>query len=492
MIKSFHGKLIVGAGAVFTVTFVIFAGMYLRTWQRELEDFHVEQFSDHSEIILEEFFAPMRTGGMDSVRTVVEHHAHDPDISDIRLFNSEGRVIISASGMEGQTDSSLAALDSIFRVESRHVRRRDKLLSIIKRIGNAPKCHQCHPSNAEVLGYVQVDFRYDPGGHTGPGIYGTLAGFITVLIVLTAVLLWLFQHYLIRRPLSGLMATIGEVTAGDLTAQSPISGSEEIRRLSASFNELVTRLREAQKQITTLHEEQMEKAERLATAGEMASGIAHEIKNPLAGILSTIQVMMERAEKDSPDKEILEEIQTQIKRIEKTVKDLLSYACPPSPEFTTGDMNENIQRCVSFISSAAEQQQTALKVRLDDRIPSFYFDPALIDQVIINLLMNALQALKNGGTITITSRFDADAQVAEITIADNGPGMPEQIALGIFRPFFTTKHRGSGLGLSISKKNIERHGGTIDVSSKVGSGASFVIRLPVNLPFQTLVELDDK
>jgi signal transduction histidine kinase len=284
------------------------------------------------------------------------------------------------------------------------------------------------------------------------------------------------------------MVAIQRAKDGDLSVQVGVRGSDELGRLAANFNDLITRLGKAQDDLKSLHAKQMEDAERLATAGELASGLAHEIKNPLAGISSTIQVMRESQSGQPADPEILGEMAAQIKRIEKAVTDLLSYACPPQPEFKKGNVNDNIERCVTFVTAMADHQKTAIKVGRDGSIPEFWIDAALLEQVLINTLMNALQALREGGSISVTSEFDSGNRAAVITIADDGPGIPGDMVGKIFRPFFTTKHKGTGLGLTICRKNVARHRGSMTVDSKLGEGVRVTICLPVDTTFEELLE----
>lgn len=488
MIRSLHGKLIIFSSMVGVLILVIAGYFVLQERQDKMESFNIRVFSGHVDLIIETFSAEMAVGGMDSVRTILTRHAKNPDISDIKLFDRFGKVVISASGSEGQIDSSLVGIDSLFRSESRYARRKGKLLSIIKSIGNSDNCYGCHPSEAKVLGYLETDFLSVPTAGDSHGFYSLLIGAGVLFIILLSASLWLSQHLFIRRPLASLMAAIENAKSGDLGSQAKVFGSDEISRLIESFNELTARLDKAQQELKGLHQKNMEKAERLATVGELASGIAHEIKNPLAGISSIIQVMLDNESKEFINKDILVEMEIQIRRIDRAVKDLLAYACPRAPEFKTGNLNESVKRCASFMLPIAERQGTSLETNFDQDIPSTLLDSALIDQVMVNILMNAFQALKSDGTVSVSSKYNADEHICEVIISDDGPGMPSEIVEQVFRPFYTTKHKGSGLGLSICKKNVERHCGTIEVQSEPGKGARFVMRFPLNMTFEQLLD----
>ncbi len=492
MIRSLHGKLIISSTLVGSLILIVAGYFYLQERQKQLEDFHIRIFSDHTDLVVESFSAQIALGGMDSVRAILTRQALSSDISDIKLIDRFGKVVISASGLEGQIDSNLIGIDSMFRSESRLARRKGNLLSIVKRIGNSTKCYRCHSPEAKVLGYLETDFRFESAEGDTPGFYGLMLGAGILFVILLSTSIWLLQHLLVRRPLASLMTAIEDAKAGDLESRATVFGSDEISRLSKNFNDLTSKLNKAQQELKKLHEKDMEKAERLATVGELASGIAHEIKNPLAGISSIIQVMLDGESKGIIDKDILVEMATQIGRIDRAVKDLLSYACPRPPEFKSGNLNDSIKRCVSFVKPIAEQQRTLLEMRLDQSIPSGLMDSALMDQVIVNILMNALQALRSDGAISVISVHRKDEKIAEVRISDDGPGMPAEIVEQVFRPFYTTKHKGSGLGLSICKKNIERHCGTIEVESETGRGATFIIRLPLDTTFEQLQDKESR
>ncbi|HUU45072.1 MAG TPA: ATP-binding protein [Acidobacteriota bacterium] len=485
-IRSLHGRLIIVSGVVIGVSLAFFGYFSSLEEKQRLEDFHVDAFTEHATSIINRFGRAMARGEQDTVRQVLMYEAHDADISDIKLIRHDGQIVISTAGVETLSHLSMPDLDSIFRQETRYAYRRGGLIAIVKPIGNSPRCHRCHPSDKHFLGFLEVDFRFDPSQRGMTGFYSSVAASAVLFIILISTTLWVFQYRFVRRPIARLMDAIQHAKDGDLSVHIGVTGSDEFGRLTANFNDLLARLAKAQEDLKSLHMRQMEHAERLATAGELASGIAHEIKNPLAGISSAIQVLQEGRGEGYPDQEVLAEMAAQIKRIEKAVTDLLSYACPSQPEFKEGDVNDNARRCVGFVTPMAEQQKTMVTIRLDHRIPRFLIDAGLLDQVLINVLMNALQALRHGGTISVVSTFDENDRSAVIMIADDGPGMPEAMKTRIFRPFFTTKHRGSGLGLSISKKNVERHRGTMEVISELGKGLTVLIRLPVDTTFDEL------
>ncbi len=486
MIRSLHGKLIIGATLISSIVLVIFLYSFLKQKRQWLEDVHKQIFTEHSDMILKSLSYQMLTNDMHALKDKIVKHTLEQNVNEIILLNSKGEVVVSSSEKGSYLDTMVVAFDTTFAHDDQYIRINEKNCIVINRIRNKPACFRCHAKEQKTLGYLKVHYTFIPEGINKFGLYNLIIGSGLLFIFLLAITLWMFQHLLIRRPLRNLMNAIQRVKEGDLSVRVNVVGSDEISRIQESFNELVQKLDKANKELKVFHDKEMEKVERLATAGELASGIAHEIKNPLAGISSTIQVMLENRLQDSIRSDILTEMLIQIQRIEKAVKDLLSYACPPLPELKLGDLNDNIKRCIAFVSPIAEQQDTMIEKELDYCIPHLLMDSTLIDQVIVNICINALQALGKGGTIRIKSEYDKENEIARVRIEDNGPGIPEDIQKNIFRPFYTTKHKGSGLGLSICKKNIERHLGTLKVESLCGEGSVFTFTLPVNTTLSQL------
>jgi len=214
----------------------------------------------------------------------------------------------------------------------------------------------------------------------------------------------------------------------------------------------------------------------------MAAGIAHEIKNPLTGIASAITIIKEDFESGDPRVEILHEVLEQIKRLDKTVNDLLFFGKPAPPEPTHADVNAAIRKTLLFAAQHRGGSGKHIDKVLDlrDDLPPVFADIKQIQQVFLNLILNAIQAMQDGGVLTIRTDLVEHGGVdwVRIAIADTGPGIPPQILGKIFTPFFTTKAQGTGLGLAICHKLIGQQGGVISVSSEDGKGTVFIIEIP--------------
>ena len=258
--------------------------------------------------------------------------------------------------------------------------------------------------------------------------------------------------------------------------------TDDIGRLGQAFNSLLAKLERARRRVDRYHYEQMKRADRLASIGEMAAGIAHEIKNPLAGIAGVIQVLKKDLEAGDQKRVVLEEVLSQVERMDKAVRNLLSFARPPEPKVTMVDVNELIGKLLDFLAPQFAKNSITSERKLATGLPWLNLDPDLIQQALINIALNAIQAMPEGGKFTVETRTTAQSgekpAMVEIAFSDTGKGISLDNLGRIFNPFFTTRQQGTGLGLSITQRIIEQHNGEINVTSIPGKGARFTISFP--------------
>jgi two-component system NtrC family sensor kinase len=220
--------------------------------------------------------------------------------------------------------------------------------------------------------------------------------------------------------------------------------------------------------------------EKLASIGRLSAGVAHEINNPLTTILTTAILLQEDLDPDDPNYHELDTIAKEALRCRKIVTSLLDFARQTKPMKKESKVNDLIQESVSLTRKQAAFKDVNLTQQLSDSLPSIFLDRGQIQQSIINLVINAIEATDPGGSITVTSSFEKRKNNIEITITDTGEGISAEDQVKIFDPFYTTKQEGTGLGLAITLGIIEQHGGTIEVASKKGKGSTFKIKLPIN------------
>jgi signal transduction histidine kinase len=226
-------------------------------------------------------------------------------------------------------------------------------------------------------------------------------------------------------------------------------------------------------------EQQIRNTERLASVGKLAAGVAHEINNPLGGILNCLYNIRKGTLTPSRQSEYLTFMEDGLRRAQKIVRQLLDFSQQHEPEFAMSEMKVLIERVLVLTRHTITEKGLVLDESYDVDMPALYVDPQMIEQVLTNLILNAVQASHSGGKITIrTVRVD---HTCEIEVADTGSGISAEVRPHIFDPFFTTKRtgEGTGLGLSVSLGIVERHGGQLVVESEEGVGTVFTVKLPI-------------
>ena len=286
----------------------------------------------------------------------------------------------------------------------------------------------------------------------------------------------------VRRPMIELQEKFARVQLGDLdVAVNFADRNDEIGDLGRDFNDMVAQLKASREEISRLHQTQMSRAEHFATLGELAAGLAHEIRNPLAGIAGVLDIASRDLPETSPAREVMEDAKQEAVQINRILTELLDTARPKPPQFRLADISGTIEHAVLFARQQAITKRITIEFEVKDALPPVDHDPAQINQVLLNLLLNAIQSMDKPGTIRVTlENLEDDA--ALISVRDEGKGIAPEHVPNIFRPFFTTKGHGTGLGLSLARRMVESHGGNISVQSTPGKGTEFTVELPIRRP----------
>lgn len=312
----------------------------------------------------------------------------------------------------------------------------------------------------------------DPERHAVLVLAG--AGTIAVCATLIFVLAWIVQ-----RPMVELQEKMARLGDGDLDVSvSFAKRNDEIGDLGRNFNQMVKQLREDREEIERLHRTQISRAEYFATLGELAAGLAHEIRNPLAGIAGVVEVISSDLPSNSPARNVVKDVRVQLTQVNHILTDLLQTVRPYPPDMRRSDLNATVEHSVMLARQQALSKPIDIVFEKDSDLPEIEHDSNQIHQALINLLLNAIQAIDGQGRITV--EIGARSQGASISISDTGRGISPEHLASIFRPFYTTKGNGTGLGLSLARRIVEEHQGRIDVTSVVGKGSRFVVALPLS------------
>jgi signal transduction histidine kinase len=287
--------------------------------------------------------------------------------------------------------------------------------------------------------------------------------------------------YLIQRPMVELQEKMEQVSEGDLNVSVSFANrNDEIGDLGRNFNYMMQQLRETREEIEVLHRTQISRAEHLATLGELAAGLAHEIRNPLAGIAGVIEIVGRDLPTSSPARAVVKDVRQEIARISRTLTDLLETARPHPPQIRQSNLNTTVEHAVMLARQQVLSKPIKIELQKAPDLPEVEHDSDQIHQVLLNLLLNAEQAVEGAGTVNVHVGSQDDC--ASIVISDTGRGISPQVLSNIFRPFYTTKGNGTGLGLSLARRIVEEHHGRIEVSSIVGKGSQFTVFLPFHAP----------
>lgn len=336
-------------------------------------------------------------------------------------------------------------------------------------------------------GSLAVGFSLDPIEKEVRRVANRVA-LVAVLLMLGNSLLTMIYVETLIRPILNLYQTMKRAGRGDFTARAVFRRGDEVGELADAFNRMMDELEEARDQ-EKVRQAQLAHTEKMAAVGTLAAGVAHEVNNPLAGMLTCIDAIQANPEDVELRERYLLLVREGIKRIEHTILNLLDFSRPRPIQPEPTSINHNLHHVVELVEFQLRKNRVEVKFELDRQEPVVRADHFQMEQLFLNLVLNAIQAMPDGGVLTLRTWAQTGKVIAEI--GDTGSGIPAGLVDRIFDPFFTTRDvgKGTGLGLSVSYNIVAAHGGAIEVESKVGEGSTFRVVLPVrNEP----VEVEDE
>lgn len=535
-LNSLAGKLIVAVGALMMLGSILFGYIFIRYEEFIMMRNLISYASSTADLVKKGLYYSMLTAHREAIEQTVAVIGSGSEINGISIFDKKGKIIYSSKKeMVGSSLEKTAVPCRICHTEKEGTRRvglesenwrivtdttGTKTLTLVVPLWNEPSCSTAschyHPQDQKILGVLETGFStaaVDAAvrqNRIGTFLFGGL------FICMISFCLFIILYKFVSKPVSLLDDGMRRISRGELDHVIEIHSRDEMGRLAQTFNSMagdIRNYRENMENWTRALEEEVKKktaetvkahdqlinAEKLASLGRMAAGVAHELNSPLTGIVTFAHLMMKRIPPEhTQDTEDLEVIIEQANRCSKIIKSLLGFSRKTTAEKALVNINTLIESTISMVRNQAKFHNIKFNMMLVPNLPLVAADPNQMQQVFLNLFINAADAMNERGQVTIATRLVGDIpdsskpwlkqgypqeekKCIEVEFTDTGPGIPEEHIGKIFEPFFTTKPigKGTGLGLAVSYGIIKKHGGNIFVRSEAGKGASFFVRIPL-------------
>jgi two-component system NtrC family sensor kinase len=540
-LESLQAKLLAAVCGVALVSIGVFAWVNIRYEQAERVDLVIRGASQFSDTVKRSTHYAMLQNRWEDAFHIMDTIGKQEGVTRVRVFSKEGVILFSTdrsevgSAVDKRAESCYAChaaerpLERLMLPDRARIFRDaegGRLLGMITPVYNEPGCSEgchVHPKSKRVLGVLDITLSLARVDEEIAAITRRTAAFAGTTIVLLAMILAGIVRRGVVRPVRELVEGTRRVAHGDLTHRIPVRTVDEIGVLAASFNRMTEALGKAQAELDALvatleqrvevrtrelreAQAQLIQTEKLASLGKLSASIAHEINNPLSGILTYAKLLSRKFRMGPPDAEGVQAALQQLGLVEREtqrccsiVRNLLDFARLREPSFQAVDVGAVIVEALSLLENRLAIQNVEVARELAP-VPTVRADFGQLRQAFVNILMNACEAMPKGGTLRVvarevslpgdggrgplspTGKSGPPTRFAEIAISDTGSGIPPVHLSKIFDPFFTTKEKGTGLGLSVVYGIVEKHGGKITVDSRVGQGTTVTVCLPAAAP----------
>ena len=494
--------------------FASFGYINLRMERSQSEELIKQSAYRTAGVILRSTHYEMLHNDRDALYNIIRALGSETGIRRIRLFNKEGRITLSTDAGEintvvdkkaeacygcHQQSAPLTKLNRRDRARRFIDKQGSSVLAVIQPVDNAPECSNAachvHPAGQQVLGVIDANLSLDTVDEQIAQHQANLGYFLLGAILLGSALAVTFIWIVVYRPVKELIDGTRRVAGGDLTYRLPVRGDDELGDLARSFNRMTSEVAGVQAEIEervrrkTAELERVHRSllgtEKMASIGKLAATVAHEINNPLFGILTYARLVARELGKHefAGRDDLVEQLQTierESKRCGDLVRNLLTFSRQAPSHREPQDINTLVERAVVLVKHKLEMQNIELREHLGADLPQVECDANQIQQVVLVLMVNASEAMPKGGAIEVYTEFDPAVDQETVVVKDNGSGIPADVLPRIFDPFFTTKEEQlrTGLGLAVAKSIVEQHGGEITVRSTAGEGTEFRVTLP--------------
>jgi two-component system, NtrC family, sensor kinase len=534
--NSVSAKLIGSLLAVMVVIFALLGYLNIRLHRQHLEAATLASAERVSDVIRRSTTYYMLRNDREGLYHAIQTIADEPGMIKVRIFDQEGRISYSTDPAEVShvLDKTAEAcygchvqsqpLARLNRPDRFRIYRNagQRVLGIITPIENQPSCSNAychaHPATQKVLGVLDTNLSLAKTDLQLADSSARMLYYTAGAMLVVAVLSWLFVWRVVGEPIKALKNGTEHLADGELGYQIEVQSHDEVGDLAHSFNDMSLQLHAANEEIVdwakTLEERVDQKTrelkrahehvlhvEKMASIGKMAAVVAHEVNNPLSGILTYAKLLRKwvgsgqtEHEKRDEAMECLDLIAAESRRCGDLVKNLLTLSRTAPMNVQSTDLHAVLDRCLLLVRHQLKLAGIQLQLNLPDDLPRVSCDPAQIEQVFIALIMNAIDAMPRGGNLWIEARMSSAENELRVQVRDDGAGIAPDVMPQIFEPFLTTKESGHGvgLGLAISRGIVERHNGRIEVESELGRGTTFTISLPSQPTDASLAAVGDR
>ncbi len=518
--QSLAAKLIIAIGLLMIIGSFTFWYAILQKQEKDLMTIAVTNNNSFVNFIKESARYSMLTAQRPAIQQMLEDISETEGVERVRIFDHTGRIFYSSKkedignlvdtatiacrGCHLEPEKSSELLSSPQKWSVFKSPKGFRALKVVESIPNERSCYtaSCHVHSKEqkILGFIEAETSLALLDKIKLRQGLALTAYVIIFFIAVSVFLGMILWRIVTKPVNELVHGMGKVVGGDLDYSVPIKSTDEIGVLAKTYNSMIKDIKAARNQrelwTQTLESEVAKKAEeikrtqagliqteKLASLGRMAAGVAHEINNPLTGIVTFAHLLKQRAPKDSPEAEDLDVIIEQSERCAKIIKNLLTFARATPSEKGKVNINNVLSRTIYMVKNQEKFHNIKFDINIDDAQFITHGDTSQFQQISLNMFINAADAMNERGTITVATRkiMEDDKPFVEIEFTDTGSGIKEEDMPKLFEPFFTTKpvDKGTGLGLSVSHGIVKHAGGHIKVKSAVGKGTSFFIRLPL-------------
>jgi len=512
------------------VIFALLGYVNVRLHRQHLEQNTLASAERISDVIKQGTTDYMLRNDREGLYRSISTMASEPGIEKIRIFDQEGRITYTTSSAEQSrvVDKSAEAcyachaqsqpLARLNRPDRFRIYRNGgghRVLGVITPIENRPACSNAachaHPAEQQILGVLDTNLSLAKADVQLAESSRRMILYTACALLLIAVLTWFLVWEVVARPVTALTRGTERLAQGDLGYQIEVESRDEIGELARSFNAMSSQLKsehnenvawtqtleqrveQKTRELKRAHEHALH-TEKMASIGKMAAVLAHEINNPLSGILTYAKLLRKWIGNEDAGKsrrtdicDSLDLIASESRRCGDLVKNLLTFSRTTPMNLQPTNLNRVLEQALRLVQHQLDLGNVQVQAQLDQSLPNATCDGAQIEQVLLALIMNALDAMPQGGNLWLTTAMDPDQEIVRIVVRDDGTGISPEILPRLFEPFLTTKEtgKGVGLGLAIARSILERHNGNIEVQSELGRGTTFTLALPCEAEAET-------